>query len=551
MLEKLVIKNYVLIEDLELDLSKGLNILTGETGAGKSIILSALQMATGARADLSVFLDKTKKCIVELHYDISKFELKEIFASLDLDYENKMIVRREILPSGKSRSFINDSVANLQTIKFISGKLVDFHKQFDNMEVQNLDFHRQVIDVLADNGKLLDLYESSYQEYSSLKQALSKLKKLDQGSSRDLDFISFQLNELKKANLDPNEKAEKEESVRMMSASEELNENFSHAKKLLFDDEHSALESLRTINQQISHLSEINSKTAEYVQRIESLIAELEDLSYLNGQVLDQIEYDPQSLKDNQERLSELYRLEKKYGVNSVDELIAIEADLSNKLKGLSGFGERIEELTKEIEKKEKDLSQKALNLHKSRIKVIPKFEKQIVSILETLAFKNIQFKVQVDKLPEFEMSGTDQVEFLFSANKGKAPQPLFKTASGGEISRLMLSIKSIIADNTFLPTLIFDEIDTGISGDVAMKTGKILKDISSKHQIISITHSPQVASRADAHFKIFKTEIKDKTISKMEILEGQDRLIELATMLSGSPPSDSAIQNARELTES
>jgi len=551
MLEKLIIKNYVLIEELELDLSEGLNILTGETGAGKSIILSALQMATGARADLSVFLDREKKCIVELHYDISKFKLRSIFSEQELDYEDKMIVRREILPSGKSRSFINDSVTSLQTIKFISSKLVDFHKQFDNMEVQNLDFHREVIDVLANNENLIKSYQESFQTYSSKKLELNKLTKLDQGSSRDLDFISFQLDELTKANLDANEKAEKEESVRMMSAAEELNEKFSLARKNLFDDEHSALEYLRQINLQISPLSDINNQTKEYSKRIESLLAELEDLSYLNAEILDQVEYDPKALQENQDRLSDLYRLEKKYNANSIEELLIIQQDLSNKIKGLSGFGERIEQLNKEIEKCRKELRKKAKAINASRVKVIPKFEKQIIAILETLAFKNIQFKVQVDELEEFEISGTDQIEFLFSANKGKAPQSLFKIASGGEISRLMLSIKSVIADNTFLPTLVFDEIDTGISGDVAMKTGKILKDISGKHQIISITHSPQVASRADTHFKIFKTENNNQTVSKMEVLEGQDRLIELATMLSGSPPSESAIQNARELTES
>lgn len=550
MLEKLVIKNYVLIESLELELVSGLNILTGETGAGKSIILSALQMATGARADLSVFLDKSKKCIVELHYNISKFSLKDFFEQNDLDYDDQLIIRREILPSGKSRSFINDGVASLQLIKLVSNRLVDFHKQFDNMEVQNLDFHRSVVDVLASNSDLIDQYQIKFHNLTSMKSELMRLRKLDSNSSRDLDFISFQLDELTKANLDPNEKAEKEEAVRVMSSSEDLNEKFSLAKKIIFESESGVLEQLRMINQKISHLAMINASTKEFSSRLESIIAELEDLSFVNDNILDQVEYDPERLTVYQERLSELYRLEKKYNVSSIDELIDIRSDLSDKIQGLSGFGERIAVLEQEIKSLNNELKATALKIRKTRQKVIPGFENEIIEILKTLSFKNVQFKVALDPLSELNEFGLDKLEFLFSANLGKQAQSLFKIASGGEISRIMLSIKSIIADRIHLPTLIFDEIDTGISGDVAMRTGNILRDISKKHQIISITHSPQVASRGERHYKIFKTEIDKKTVSKTSLLEGKKRLEELAIMLSGSPPSKSAIQNAKELME-
>jgi len=549
MLKKLVIKNYVLIDELEVDFHQGLNILTGATGAGKSIILSALQLATGARADRSAFLDPNQKCIVELHYDISFFDLKSLFDEFDLEYDDHLIVRRELLASGKSRSLLNDSAVPLSFLKKLSTGLMDFHKQFDHLEVQDIAFHRMVIDIIAGNSELLNSYQASYAEYQNISQKIQSLKQAKSANQKDIEYLSFQLTELNNADLTEGELEEKEALVNTMSRSEEIELKFGEAKaKLLEDENFNSVDQMRMILASCQNLDGLSADISDFNARLQSLITELEDLGSTIYSILDRIDYDPSKLQENQDRLTELYRLQTKYSVKSVEELIKIRDDISFKLNGVSNFDEQLKALESELQIKESALIKLAEQLSKKRIAVFKDFEKEIISILEGLSFKNIQFIVDRLGLDNFDEFGFDRLEFLFSANKGKEPQALAKIASGGEMSRILLSIKSIIADKVSLPTLVFDEIDTGISGEAALKTGDILKSISERHQILSITHSPQVASRADKHLKIYKVDDSEMSLTKLDVLDKDGRILELATMLSGDPPSKHAVENAKEL---
>jgi len=548
MIDKLIIQNYVIIDLLEFNLDRGLNIITGETGAGKSIILSALELVMGKRADLSSLKDKEKKCVVELYFDLSKYNLKPFFKQNEIDYDKELILRREISSKGKSRSFINDTPCKLDVLRSLAGQIIDLHKQFDNLEIQDTEFHREVLDGFTSHKKLLTSYKSNYKEYLSYTKEISEIEREQSQKQKELDYLSFQFEELNKAGLEPNEQDEKESKVNVWSNAKDIQQHFSESIDVLESGENTVVDKLQFCFNAVNNYTHLGVAIEDISKRLYSVLEEVQDLSKEMNSVVSDIEYDPEQLSEYQERLNDIYRLQKKYNVQSIEQLLEIQKDFQDKILRIDQDSERLDTLRELKGKRSLELDDLASQLHNNRTNKSKALEKKILKLLKDLSFNNARFRIDIHKLDHYNAYGKDDIEFLFSANKGVALQALRKVASGGEISRLMLAIKSVVADTMSLPTLIFDEIDSGISGDVALRTGALLSSISKKHQIISITHSPQVAARADKHFKIAKKEDEKSTESFIKVLSEKDRIIELAKMLSGDPPSKSAVENAKEL---
>jgi DNA repair protein RecN (Recombination protein N) len=548
MIDKLIIQNYVIIDLLEFNLDKGLNIITGETGAGKSIILSALELVMGKRADLSSLKDKAKKCIVELYFDLSKYNLESFFIKHELDYDKELIIRREISSKGKSRSFINDTPCKLDIVKLLAGQIIDLHKQFDNLEIQDTDFHREVLDGFIGHKKILTNYQTTFQEYQLCLKEIAGIQKEQSEKQKELDYISFQYEELNNTGLATNEQEEKEAKVNIWSNAKDIQSDFSETINILELGENSVVDRLQQSYNAVSNYTQLGGNIEEISNRLSSILEEVQDLSKEISSVVETIDYDPEQLGEYQERLNEIYRLQKKYNVQTVSQLLDIQKDFQGKILSIDQDTQRLETLKNSKDEFSKLLDELALKIHKNRTKKSKALEYKILKLLKDLSFNNARFSIDIKLGETYKSYGKDNIEFLFSANKGVELQSLRKVASGGEISRLMLAIKSIVADTMSLPTLIFDEIDSGISGDVALRTGTLLSSISKEHQIISITHSPQVAARADKHFKIAKKEDSKTTESFIQVLTEKERVIELAKMLSGDPPSKSAVENAKEL---
>ena len=550
MLKRLAIKNYALIDNLDISFSKELNIMTGETGAGKSIILGALSLILGQRAESKYFFNQQKKCVIEGTFLVNGFQLNEFFAENDLDYDLETVLRREISSDGKTRAFINDTPVNLTTLKKLGEKLIDVHSQHATLEINDEDFQLLVIDTVAGNQNLLNNYREVFRSYKKSQARLKELINQSEKSKSDLDYFQFQFDELEKANLFIGEQAELEQELDSLTHAEDIKKSLVSSISVLSENEPSAIVQIKEAAVNLANAEKYNPEISILTERLNSCLIEIKD-------ILSEIERIEQSSLINEERLQKvsdrldlIYSLQKKHRVGSENELMAVRDQISNKLNSILFADEDIEKLKIEVDSLYKEVLTHSIQLDKTRTESIPKVEMQVMDTLTEIGMPNAVLKIVNDTLSEgkFDQNGNNQIRFLFSANKGQSPLPMNKVASGGELSRLMLSIKSLIAVHTALPTIIFDEIDTGISGEVALKVGHIMEKLSKNMQVIAITHLPQIASKGDTHYRVYKDEKGDITNTNITKLNEEERIFELAKMLSGDNPGESAIQNAREL---
>jgi DNA repair protein RecN (Recombination protein N) len=550
MLKRLAIRNYALIDNLDISFSKELNIMTGETGAGKSIILGALSLILGQRAEGKYFFNQQKKCVIEGTFEVNGFQLEDFFTENDLDYDRETVLRREISSDGKTRAFINDTPVNLALLKKLGEKLIDVHSQHATLEINDEEFQLLVIDTVAGNESLLSDYRQSYRAYRNAQSRLKELISLSEQNKADLDYFQFQFDELVKAGLAPDEQAELEQEQSELTHAEEIKRSLLISIGVLSENEPSvavqikdALISLANAEKYKPEIGKITERLNSALIEIKDLISELEDLeqrSLINESRLEEVN----------ERLDLLYSLQKKHRVNSDTELIGVREQFSEKINSILFADEDIEKLKTESGKLHQEITDLADQISKRRTDSIPKVESQVMQTLSEIGMPNAVLQIINERLPEgkFDSNGNNQIRFLFSANKGQSPLPMNKVASGGELSRLMLAIKSLVAMHTALPTIIFDEIDTGISGEVALRVGNIMEKLSKNMQVIAITHLPQIASKGNTHFCVYKDEESEITHTNIRELGKEERVMELAKMLSGNNPGESAIQNAREL---
>lgn len=548
MLKHLSIQNYALIDKLEVDFSDGLTIITGETGAGKSILLGALGLIAGSRADTQSLQDKTKKCIVEASFNIKEYALKDFFWANELDYEITTNIRREITPEGKSRAFINDTPVTLTQLKGLAERLIDIHSQHQTLTLNGSEFQLSVVDAYANHADSLAEYSISFKQFKALEKALNELRTKESQAKKDLDYFQFQFNELEEAGLKPDEQSGIEQELETLNNAEDIKSNLSKAATGLNGGEQNLLASLNEIKSLLASQAKFKPEINELSTRLNSSYIELKDISNELESLEQDIVYDPKRIDKLTIQLDAIYRLQQKHQVKSVEELIVIKDDLSNKLLEFSSLETEIEKTKKELTSVQRSLTALAKKIAANRKKEIPKIEKEIASLLSALSMPNAQLKIDHMETEVLTANGADKVNFLFSANKGSDFKELNKVASGGELSRLMLSIKSLIAQLTALPTIIFDEIDTGVSGDVADKVGSIMNLMAKAMQVITITHLPQIASKGESHLFVFKEDKNDKTYSNIKKLTVNERVQEIAKMLSTGTPTAAAISNAKEL---
>jgi DNA repair protein RecN (Recombination protein N) len=550
MLKHLTIQNYALIDQLNIDLSNGLTIITGETGAGKSILLGAVSLMLGQRADVQALQDKTKKCVVEGSFDIKDYQLKNFFDTNELDYETTTTIRREINPEGKSRAFVNDTPVNLSVLKDLVSKLIDVHSQHETLTLNNSDFQLSIVDAYAGNEKLLTGYKAKYKEYKSIQQKLSELTEQENQSKKDLDYFQFQYNELDSAKLGSISQEKMEQELETLNNAESIKQGLSKAYASLNEGEVNLLSSLNEVRKIISDMARFNDSIKALNERLNSSYIELKDIAGEIENCESIITHDPGRIEELTGSLDEVYRLQQKHQVKTVEELVRIKNELSAKLSAISSLEEQISKLEKDLGKIRKEILQAAKTLSVKREEVIPKIEKEIKKMLADLGMPNAQLKINNRKLNDDEVGsdGLDKINFLFSANKGGDLRELNKVASGGELSRLMLSLKSLIAQLTALPVIIFDEIDTGVSGDIADKMGIIMQKMAGSIQVITITHLPQIASKGKNHLFVHKEEETNKTYTRIRSLNKEERIQEIAKMLSKNNPTPAAIKNAKEL---
>jgi DNA repair protein RecN (Recombination protein N) len=550
MLKRLAIRNYALIDNLDISFSKELNILTGETGAGKSIILGALSLILGQRAESKYFFNQQKKCIIEGTFLLDGFHLNEFFTENDLDFDLETVLRREISSDGKTRAFINDTPVNLAILKKLGEKLIDVHSQHASLEINDEEFQLLVIDTVAGNQNLLSNYRKVYKSYKKAQNQLKDLISQSEQSKADLDYFQFQFDELEKAKLIAGEQVELVKELDALSHAEDIKKNLLNAISILSESEPSAIAQIKEAAISLANAEKHKVEVAALTERLNSSLIEIKD-------ILSEIEDIEQGSMVNENRLVELserldliYSLQKKHRVASEMELIAIRDEISNKLNGILFADEDIEKLKVEVDRLYNEVQELSAQLNNSRAESIPKVEASVMATLAEIGMPNAVLQILNETLPtgKFDENGNNQIKFLFSANKGQAPLPMNKVASGGELSRLMLSIKSLIAMHTALPTIIFDEIDTGISGEVALKVGHIMEKLSKNMQVIAITHLPQIASKGDSHYRVFKDEQEEITRTNINELNQEERILEIAKMLSGDNPGESAMQNARDL---
>lgn len=548
MIKRLHIRNYAIIELLDIDFAKGLTIITGETGAGKSILLGALGLIMGDRADTKSLYNQEEKCVIEGVFDLNGHDLNEFFSEHDLDYETEVVVRRELTPSGKSRAFVNDSPVTLKVLQDLSAELIDLHQQFDTLDIHNLSFQLRMIDALAGNKERLIQYRKLYKDYSEKQRRLEELLRRNEQSTKEMEFIQFQLEEFNKAELSAGEQEALEEELTRLTHAEDIKRTLSFAFDALTENEQSIVGQMHSLGNALVSIGKYAPKLGEYSDRFANMIFELREMSNEFEKIADQTDHDPERILEAQQRLDLIYRLQKKHIVATVEDLLNIQSNLEQQLAGFADLGNEIGELRHKIAEQETHLFQMADELADRRQAVIPTYEDKIVEMLGQLAMPYAQLKIETRKLDALGPTGLDEVQFMFAANRGSRLQQIKDVASGGELSRLALVTKSLVASSIPLPTLIFDEIDAGISGDVALKMGNILRNLSNEHQVVTITHSPQVASKADRHYFVFKVDKPERTVTNVRLLSNEDRIRAIAVMLSQSPPSDSAMENAREL---
>lgn len=548
MLVSLSIKNFALIEQLEIHFSNQFSIITGETGAGKSILLGALGLVLGNRADLTSLKDKEQKCVIEAQFDISNYDLHSFFQENDIDYDVQTIVRREILPSGKSRAFINDCPVNLEELKNLGSYLIDIHSQNQTLELSNEDFQMEILDAIGDNTSLLALYSTKFTQFKKSKKQLVTLQNTKDAITKEADYHLFLLQELQATKLQVGEQQDLETNLERLSNIELVKENLDKAIAILNEEQIGILQNVKEVKTALQKIAAFSDKYNELSQRISSVLIELDDIGTELQQETENVVDDPELLEKTNQKLQMLYSLQKKHSVASVEELIAIQKDLENKVFVAEDIDSQILQLESQLQEEESQLLQFAAQLTENRQKATPDLIQKISAILEALGMPNARFQFAISTASEFLPTGKDTLELLFSANKGTDFGLLKKVASGGEMSRIMLAVKSILANYSKLPTIIFDEIDTGVSGEIALKMGDIMKQMSQNMQVFAITHLPQIAAKGNQHYKVFKTEKEDSTISELKLLQQEERIIEIAEMLSGKNVSDSAINHAKAL---
>ncbi|MDD6209191.1 MAG: DNA repair protein RecN [Bacteroidales bacterium] len=551
MLKSLSIKNYALIEQLEIDFDKGLSVISGETGAGKSILLGALALVLGQRADSKSIRDGASKCIIEAVFDIREYCLERFFAEHEWEYDStECTLRREILLSGKSRSFLNDSPVSLNDLKLLGEKLIDIHSQHRNLLLGDTLFQLQVLDNLAGHAELLADYHACFQEYQRLEWELRHLKSEQEQNKREEDYLRFQFNQLKDLNLQQEEQQMLEVELEMLSHAEEIKETLYRADTLLTGESNSLLSVLKEMINSFRKTSKVFSRLNELTERLDSIDIELKDISSEIQSLDDGVEYNPERLLWVQERLNVIYSLEQKHHVNNSDQLLQLQNELEKQLGSIDEYEDKINAKEQQVETLKQQLLKKADVLSVGRKKAAKDSETALVKRLAVLGMPNANFSCEITVADELHDTGRDKITFLFAANKNQRLRPVADIASGGEISRLMLSIKALIAGKTALPTIIFDEIDMGVSGEIADKMGQIMKEMSGYMQVITITHLPQIAAKGDQHYFVYKEDNERETLTKLKRLTMQERIRELARLLSGSTLSEAALANARELLQ-
>ncbi len=557
MLTHLHIENYALIDRLEIDFSDGLSVITGETGAGKSIILGALGLILGQRADLKSFQNAEKKCVIEAEFNLSGYNLETFFVENDLDYSEHTTIRRELLASGKSRSFVNDTPVPVSVLRELGDRLIDIHSQHQNLLLSNDDFQLHVVDSVANNRVLLTEYQKHFQQYKKHLSELDKLTAQATQAKNDEEYFRFQYQQLSNAGLKAGEQTELEAELETLTHSEEIKTVLAKLDYTLSDDERGVISALSDSRNALSSISRVSGLAQELGERVSSCLIELKDIASELGKQNDS-EYSPERTESINRRLDLIYSLELKHRVKTVDELIVLEKDFEQKLTAIDNYDEQIADLQNNIDKKLIELTAFAAQLSEQRKKSVPKIEEELASQLSGLGMPNVRFEVKISErdalvptsapATKLNIYGADEIAFYFSANKNTELQPVARIASGGETARVMLCIKSLLSASSGLPTIIFDEIDTGVSGEIADRMGYIMKQISSRMQVIAITHLPQIAAKGSAHYKVYKTDNEHSTNTHIKQLTDEQRISEIAQMLSGSSVTEAALNNAKTL---
>ena len=548
MLASISINNYALINQLSIDFSSGLSIITGETGAGKSILLGALGLVLGNRADVSTLKDTAKKCIVEAKIAIKNYNLQHFFEEQDLDYEEQTIIRREILPSGKSRAFVNDTPVTLSVLKTLKSKLIDVHSQHQTLQLSDANFQFNIIDALAKNQSKIDSYKRGLVQLNALKKELVRLELNQQEANQQYDYNLHLFNELKDNNLAIDEQFPLEEKLEKLNNIEEIKLNLSEGLAIAIHEEIGLQNLITALESKLQKIASFSKEYKELVNRITSLRIELEDVVSELENANENVDFNPNEIEEINDRLQLIYNLQKKHTVNSISELLKVQEKLSEKVNQVENAEDTINKKKEAIVIVSDKLDKVAQMISDSRIKIIPKLQEYLENLVSDLGIKNARFSIKIQTSSTYFFNGKDELEFLFSANKGGNFGELKKVASGGELSRIMLSIKKVLSENTQLPTIIFDEIDTGVSGEVSNKIAAIMQQMSRHMQVITITHIPQIAAKGNHHYKVFKEEINGKTATNLKQLNTNERVVEIAEMLSGKDISDSAMTHAKEL---
>ncbi|RFN60115.1 DNA repair protein RecN [Marixanthomonas ophiurae] len=548
MITTLAIKNYALIDDIRMDFKDGLTIITGETGAGKSILLGALSLVLGKRADLNSMKDASKKCIIEAEFAIKKFNLQTLFEENDLDYDAHTIIRREILPSGKSRAFINDTPVTLSQLQAVGPYLVDIHSQHETLSLAEENYQMQVIDALAENTSLKNTYSEQLKAYRITTKGLEEAKLKKSEASKEIDYNTFLFTELEEANLEGIDQVKLEETYETLSNAEEIQETLSKVVQLFSEEQIGTMETAKEARAALSQLKNYGSVYHALWERLNSVIIELDDLSEETEQIATSVEANPQELLAINEKLQTLHKLQHKHNVATVSELIEIKNTLDANITDTNNLDSHIEKLEKEIVNLNKEVRKTGKAIHESREGVIPKLQEKLEAILAKLGLLNARFDFKLTLTESLRENGTDTLDLLFTANKGTTMGSIKKVASGGEMSRIMLAVKAVLAEYQTLPTLIFDEIDTGVSGEIANKMAAIMDGMSHGMQLVSITHLPQIASKGAQHIKVYKEDVNNVTETHLKTLSQEDRIVEIAQMIGGKNVTDSALAHAKEL---
>ena len=548
MLASITIRNYALINELHIDFSSGLSIITGETGAGKSILLGALGLVLGNRADSSTLKNTNKKCVIEAIVSIDTYNLQDFFETVDIDYERNTILRREILPSGKSRAFINDTPVTLLVLTALRARLIDIHSQHQTLQVSDQEFQFQLLDAVANNESMLAAYTSGLASYTKEKKKLEEIQLAQREANLQYDYNSHLYNELLEAELIEDEQELLEEKLEKINNVEEIKQNLTEAVQITTDENIGIQHLLYLLEQKLIKIDSYSKEYQELSNRVSSVKIELDDIVGDLESAFEQVDFNPSEATQLNDRLQFIYNLQKKHYVNSISELLIIQKELSEKVSTVETAEQSIHNQKTVVEAIVNKLDVVALKISESRKKIIPKVSKQLETILDNLGMTHARFQIKNTLSEKYYTNGKDRLEFLFSANKGGQYGELKKVASGGELSRIMLAIKKVLSENSQLPTIIFDEIDSGVSGEISNKMAHIMSHMSKQMQVITITHLPQIAAKGNQHYKVFKEEVNNSTITNLKLLSEDERIVEIAEMLSGKNISDSALTHAKEL---